>query len=434
MQLKILLLCVAAALAGTSLTSPAAEDQKTKQTAALSQPVYDALKEAQELIESKQYSGGLAILEKLRSKGKRSAYETAQIWNLTAYAHYLQEKYPAAIKAYAEVLAQPELPEALVQSTLKTLAQLYFTVEDYKQALATVDRLMAALADPSPDIYMLKGQAHFQLGEFKQALGPIKTALKKYRAAGKQPRENWLLLLRVCYYELKDFENMIAVVKELIALYPKDQYVLTLAGVYSELGDTTRQLALTETLYDSGRLKDAAQLVNLANLHLLHNVPYKAAQVLERGMQDGLIKTDERNLRLLSQAWYQAREDERAIPPLQQAANMSSDGELFVRLAQSYLNLDRWEEAVSAVEQGLARGGVRRPDTAHLMLGMALFNLRRLEAAEKAFTVAADDKRSSKAARQWLSYLSSELSRNESLNQVVPAAEQRSEDAVLQNL
>jgi hypothetical protein len=65
---------------------------------------------------------------------------------------------------------------------------------------------------------------------------------------------------------------------------------------------------------------------------------------------------------------------------------------------------------------------------------MALFNLRRLEAAEKAFTVAADDKRSSKAARQWLSYLSSELSRDESLNQVVPAAEQRSEDAVLQNL
>lgn len=406
----------------------------TKQTAALSQPVFDALKSAQEAIETKNYAAGHAALNKLRAKSKLSAYETAQIWNLTAYAYYLQEQYPKAIDAYTKVLALPDIPEALVQSTLKTLSQLYFTVEDYRHALETVDKLTAAVAEPSADVYMLKGQAHFQLGQFEAALKPIKTALDKYEAAGKLPQENWLLLLRVCYYELQDFKHMTGVVKDLIRLYPKDQYILTLAGIYSELGDTRKQLALTESLYDSGRLRDTAQIVNLANLHMLHGAPYKAAKVLEKEMNGGHIDSSERNLRLLSQAWYQAREDELAIPPLQRAAEMAEDGELYIRLAQSFINLDRWQEAITAIESGLAKGGVKRVDTANLMLGMALMNLRKLKAAQSAFEVAASDKRSAPAARQWLAYVGSEISRGESLDQTLPEQQQREQDEILRNL
>ena len=56
--------------------------------------------------------------------------------NLTAYTYYLQEDYQRAIGAYINVIKQPELPDALMQSTLKTLSQLYFTIEDYKRPSA----------------------------------------------------------------------------------------------------------------------------------------------------------------------------------------------------------------------------------------------------------------------------------------------------------
>ena len=118
----------------------------------------------------------------------------------------------------------------------------------------------------------------------------------------------------MCYYELKDFKRMISVLKELIRLYPKEQYLLTLAGVYSELGDTLKQLALTEALYESGYVTQSHHVVNLANLYLLHGVPYKAAKVLQKEIDSKNVKADERNLRLLSQAWYQAREDEKGDP------------------------------------------------------------------------------------------------------------------------
>ena len=431
-RILITLFIVAVVTSGTAVAQKYSE--KTKQTVALSQPVFEGLQEAQELIEAKHYADGLARLRKLREKSDLSVYEMAQIWNLTGYAYYLQENYARALKSYENVIAQGDLPEGLVQSTLKTLSQLYFTIENYAKALTTVERLMAVVAEPSPDVYMLKGQAHFQLEQYREALTPIKTAIDKYRDQGRKPRENWLLLLRVCYYELNDFKNMIAVLKQLIALYPKHRYILTLAGIYSELGDTKKQLALTEALYEADLVTGKHHIVNLANLYLVHEVPYKAAKILQREVDSGRVESTERNLRLLSQAWYQARDDDKAIPPLARAAAMSKNGELFVRLAQSYVNLDRWPEAAAAVRKGLAKGGVKRSDTANIMLGMALFNQRQLAAARDAFKLASSDKRSAKAAREWIAYVNSEIQRQDMLDQEFPELQLREEDEMLRNL
>ncbi len=403
-----------------SLSVTAQEEQETKKTVAMSQQTYEALQKAQQSVEEDNFSQAHADLAKLRQKKGLSEYELAQIWNLEAYTYYQEEKYRDAIRAYESLLAQNTgdgLPEALVQSTLKTMAQLYFTTEEYDKALVTVKRLMDTLDDPAADVYMLLGQAYFQKGDYNRALGPITTAIDKYKAQGRTPKENWLLILRVIHYEKKDYRAMAEVLKELVRYYPKDKYFLTLAAAYSELGDSKKQLTLTETLYEAGYLDTSNHLVNLANLYLMHDVPYKAAVLLEKEMKNGRIETTARHLRLLSQAWYQAREDEKAIPPLRRAAELSQDGELFVRLAQSHINLEQWDEAVIAVREGLRLGGVKRPDTANVMLGMALFNQKKLQASRNAFSAALSDQRSARVARQWIQHVDQEIERRETLNQ-----------------
>lgn len=407
------------------------DDRETKKTQAMSQQVYEALTEIQTLVEADDFVTAQAKIKELQGTKKLSTYETAQIWNLSGYASYLAEKYPDAIRAYEKVLQTPDLPDALQQSTLKTLAQLHFTVEDYQKALDTVQRLMAVVPEPSADIYMLEGQAYFQLGKYETAIGPIKKAIDMNKEQGRVPRENWLLLLRVCYWELKDFPNMLSVLEELIALYPKDSYILTLAGVYSELGDTKKQLALTEALYEKGYITGKAHAVNLANLYLLHGVPYKAAVLLEKEMASKEVASDVRNLRLLSQAWYSAREDRKAITPLKQAAAMSEDGELYIRLAQSYINLEDWNDAAEAARKALQIGGLKRKDTANIMYGMALFNQKKFEQARREFQAAAADKRSARAAGQWINYVDSEIRRRDTLTQKAPEAKVREIDDIL---
>ena len=399
----------------------AQDEENVKQTVAMSQQVYEGLTAAQELVEAKQYGEAQTQIQALLDRGdKLSPYERAQIWNLTAYSYYLQERYTDAIRAYEQVMAQPELPEALVLSTLKTKAQLQFTVEDYQGALTTVRDLMSKVEEPAADVYMLMGQAYFQLGDYNNALEPIQTAVDMVKAQGNVPKENWLLLLRVIHYENKNYAAMIDVLEELITHYPKDTYLLTLAGAHSELEDTMKQLVIVEALYEAGFLKTASHITNLANLYLLHETPYKAAVLLEKEMNAGIVEENERNLRLLSQAWYTAREDEKSIPPLAQAADLTNDGELYVRLAQSHLNLENWEEAAQAVRKGLQAGGVNRNDTANIMLGMALFNQEKFSEARTAFERASRDDRSRRAAQQWMAYVDSEIKRAELMSQELP--------------
>ncbi len=422
-----------ALLLGTTGIAVAADDEntrKTKETVAMSQQVYEKLTEIQELIEAKDYASAQRLIEELKEKKGLTPYEFAQLWNITGYSYYLQERYGDAIKAYDQVMAQPDLPEALMLSTLKTKAQLQFTQEDYTGALTTVRQLIKVVPEPSADVLMLEGQALFQLTRYDEALIPIKTAIDMYRSSGQIPKENWLLLLRVIYFEQKDYESMIGVVKELLVYYPKDTYILTLAGIYSELGETKKQLVLTEVLYEKGYLNTASNITNLANLYLLHGLPYKAAVLLEKEMNANIVDANERNLRLLSQSWYQAREDQKAVPPLQRAAEISNDGELYIRLAQAYINLEEWDEAAKAVRQGLKLGGLKRDDTANIMLGMALFNQKRLEQARNAFAQAAKDSRSKRAATQWIAYVDSEVKRRELMQQEAPEYQARERDAL----
>jgi tetratricopeptide (TPR) repeat protein len=420
------------AMAQTAQAASDKKERKTKETVAMSQQVYEKLTEIQEMIEAKDYATAQRLIDELKAGKGLSDYELAQIWNISGYSYYLQERFDDAIRAYDQVLAQPGLPEALLLSTLKTKAQLHFTQEDYESALTVIRQLLAAIPEPSADVLMIEGQALFQLGRYDEALVPIKTAINMYREQGQVPKENWLLLLRVIYFEQKDYNSMIGVVKELIAYYPKDTYIRTLAGVYSELGDTKKQLALTEVLYEKGYLTRAGDIVNLANLYLLHGLPYKAASVLDKEMKENIVDASERNLRLLSQAWYQAREDERAIPPLERAASMTNDGELYIRLGQAHINLENWGDAAAAIQKGIRAGGLKRDDQANIMLGMALFNQKRLDQARRAFEAAARDNRSRRAATQWIAYVESEIKRRDLMSQDLPEFQPREKDNLLE--
>lgn len=389
--------------------------RKTRQTAALSQQVYEKLTDAQTLVEAGDYEQGLGVLRSLEGNARLTPYERAQLYNYLAYTYFTMERYKEAIGAYQKVLEQPELPPALAQNSLYTLAQLYFTVEDYQSAVTTIKRWFEVADKPTDTAWLLLGQAYYQLGDYAAAIKPIDEAMALARARGEVPEERLFLIKRAAYFELGDYKRLVEVVRELVRLYPRTSHWMTLAGAYSELGDTRRQMVIMEMLHESGELERPEQLRNLANLYLLHGAPYKAARLLDAQMAAGKLPSDVANLRLLAQSWQQAREDERALVPLAAAAKASSGGDLYVRLAQSYLNLGRYPEAVEALETGIARGDLRRPDQARVMLGLSLFELDRLDAAREAFREASKDERSRKTAEQWIEFIAAEVRRREAL-------------------
>ncbi len=137
--------------------------------------------------------------------------------------------------------------------------------------------------------------------------------------------------------------------------------------------------------------------------------------MLDKGVEGKQIKATAKNLELLGIAYRQARENKRAIPYLERAAKVSDDGEMWARLANIQLDEDDNAKAVDAARKSLSMGGGRRPDNTRVVLGMALYNMGKLDAAKNAFMEARSDERSAKIAAQWLKFLDTEIEREAQL-------------------
>jgi len=172
-----------------------------------------------------------------------------------------------------------------------------------------------------------------------------------------------------------------------------------------------------ETAYVQGMLDRSTEQVTMAYLYLNAEVPYKAARVMDKGLTNKSIEGKSKNWEIAGSAWRQAREIDKAIPAMEEAAAGSDQGELYTRLGNVYLDGDQFKKAITALNKGLSRGGVKRPDTARLVLGMAYFNTKQYARAREAFVAAGRDERSAKYAAQWIKYMDSELARQESLQE-----------------
>lgn len=400
--------------------------EKARKTPAMRNAVYEKLSAAQKLIEAGKLEQGrknLLALKNAKGRYALNSYELASVWNLIAYVHFQQEQYQQAIKAYQALLKQPEIPLAMEQNTQYTLAQLYFTVENYDKAIQLLNKWLSQVTNPSPDAYVFLAQAYYQKKNYKRSLSNIERAISLARQKNKPVKENWYQLMAFLYAEMRQPKKQLAVMKLLVTNWPKREYWLGLSGVYAELNQERNQLNAMETAYVQGLLNREAELVATAQLMAMFNMPYKAAKLMEKAIKDKKVEASAKNLERLGEYWRRAQETEKALPVLAKAAKLSKDGQPSLRLAYLYFSLDQYKKAAATAQQSLNKGKLNNPLEARVLLGQSEFYNKRYKAARKAFrTVIADAnvKNSKhahykKAASQWLNYMESEIKRLEEI-------------------
>ena len=397
---------------------PKKDQRETRRTPALRNKVYEKLAEAQTLAEAKDYAGAAVILnDMIAEDGKRAlnSYELANVYNLFAFLAYATEDYPQSLRYYEQVIAQPDIPLAMEINTRFTIAQLYFVQEKWQQGIDAMLVWFDLNEKPNAGAYVLLAQGYYQVKKYDLALENVETAISMHEGEGKLPKEQWYNLARFLYFDKEDFDSALDVLNTLIIYYPKKQYWVQASHLYGEKKEEQKQLALMEAAYEQGFLDRSSELVTMAYLYLNAEVPYYAGSVIEQGFKDELVDDKSKNYELGGSAWAQAREVAKSIPMMEKAAAKSDEGELYVRLGNVYLDGDQFAKAADSVNKGLKKGGVKRPDQARLVLGMAYFNLGEYNKARKAFRDAGKDDRSEKYAKQWIAYVSSEEERQREL-------------------
>jgi tetratricopeptide (TPR) repeat protein len=396
------------------------KERETRKTPALRNNIYERLAEAQVFAEAKQYAEAEAVLNDMldatSKKSKLNRYELANVYNTYAYLRYAVEDYDGALNYYQKVIDQrPEIPLALEINTLYTVAQLYFLQENWRKGIDTLNTWMSVTDTPSTNAYVLLANGYFQLKDYDKSLSNIQIAIDREEAAGKLPKEQWYNLARFIHFDRDNFREALDILEILIMYYPKKQYWVQASHLYGEEKDEARQLAILEATYEQNLLDRSQDIVLLSQLYLQAEVPFPAARAMEKGLADDIVEKESKNYELAGVAWRQAQEVTKSLPMLEAAASKSEKGELYARLGNVYLDVDKNKEAVEALKRGLDKGGVKRPDQARLALGMAYFNLGDFNAARRAFREARKDKRARSYADQWLKYITSEENRLEEL-------------------
>lgn len=390
------------------------EGRNVKRTPTMREPVYRRLSEAQQAAEADDLATARELIDEIANLKGLTPYETAQMYNFRAYLAYTDGNYPGAIAAYKSVLAQEDLPEAMENQTLYSLSQLSFASEDYRGAINYLRQWMDKIGNPKPDSYMLLGQAYYQLEEYANALEPVNRGIQMTRDEGGEVKEDWLLLQRVLYYEMENYEKVAEILEELVQRFPKKTYWLQLAGMYGQLEQPEKRLITLDLAYQQGLFDRGQEYLNLAQLLLQQEIPYRGAMILKEGMDKGLVEKDSKNLRLLAQAFMLAQEDDMALEPLQAAARVSDDGDLNMQLGNVYYNREEFakaeEAAISAINKNVDDKG-----DAWMLVGMSRFAQEKLNSAQEAFENASKYNGNRSQANQWMSYIDKERQRREQL-------------------
>ena len=437
--------------------------RKTKKTGSMTEKVAKKLGEAQELIDSEQLDEGVAVLNSILEFKKLSPYERGQVNYFFAYVRYLKGDSRGAITFYKKVVADPNVPDGLVQASKFTIAQLYFQLEEYANVIAAVDSLLVEQPNRT-DLYVLKGTAMYQQKKYKEMIPIIQKAIaiaeeanafrveslekavretaSKYRVRydrdttdyitlasliklqlqedladtrkssdkyaeieeaiksietdaanlAKGPtRENWWLLLRAAYFELEQMDKVKETLERLVVEWSKKEYWTQLSAFYGQDKQEKEQMAAYQTAYHEGFLEKSSEFVQMAQLYLSVEAPYEAAKLLQKAIDEDKVDKEVKNWKILAQAWFLSGYDEPAIVALREAAKLSDDGELDIRLARSLNNIADYEGCTNSAKTAIQKGDLKRLDESYITLGMCQFEIADFEGAKDAFANAKID-------------------------------------------
>ena len=437
--------------------------RKTKKTGSMTEKVAKKLGEAQELIDSEQLDEGVEILNSILEFKKLSPYERGQVNYFFAYVRYLKGDSRGAITYYKRVVADPNVPDGLIQASKFTIAQLYFQLEEYANVIAAVDSLLVEQPNRT-DLYILKGTAMYQQKKYREMIPiiqkgisiaeeanafrveslekAVKETASKYRVKydrdttdsitlallvksklqedladtrkstdkyteieeaiksieadaanlAKGPtRENWWLLLRAAYFELEEMDKVKEILERLVVEWSKKEYWTQLSAFYGQDKQEKEQMAAYQTAYHEGFLEKSSEFVQMAQLYLSVEAPYEAAKLLQKAIDEDKVDREVKNWKILAQAWFLSGYDEPAIVALREAAKLSDDGELDIRLARSLNNIADYEGCTNSAKTAIQKGDLKRLDESYITLGMCQFEVADFEGAKDAFANAKID-------------------------------------------
>lgn len=358
-----------------------------------------------ELSAKEQYDEVIVGLNAMLGKVRGEDYETALVEMNLGYAYLGKggaDNYRIAISHLEKALALKALPVSQENSIVYTVAQLYAQAENYPKTIQMLEMWFRATTNPPAQAFILMASAYAAQDKYRDALPWVNKAI----ASSDKPQESWYKLLLGIQYELKDYKACAEVLETLTSLYPDNKkYWEQLTGMYMELNQDSKALAIMALANRRGFIADDKQMLNLVRLYILNDAPFEAGTLLEAALASKQVAGTDKTYALLGEAWMQAREWKRAAEAFGKGGELAADGDMLVRKAQIHVDQLDYNAAMKAIDRAFLKGNLKRPGYAHMIAGRAAAETKNYKAAEDAFRRARAYDDTKGAAASWLDYL-----------------------------
>lgn len=371
----------------------------------LTERTHEQLTEIHALIEESRYDQALSRLQTLRERVQDNPYETAVVHQTMGFAHNGLEQYGQAAQRFIDAVESGALPSEVAHRLRYNIVQLLAQTGNFDQAITYLERWLADEREPSIEAHKLAAGIYYQANNNAKVIEHARIVISR----SSRPDESIYQLLLSSYFEEKRYSDAAGLLQRMLTLFPdRNEYWRQLAGTYQLMNQDKKALAVNELAYNKGLLNEEERL-QLARQYLHLQAPYRAARLLERELERNGISRNARNLELLADSYYLARELPAAARALGEAAELSGQGNLFYRHGQLLIHVEKWQEALSSLQRAVASNDLENQGEAYLLLGIAADRADETGLAMEAFREARKHSRTREQAERWLDQVQSRI-------------------------
>jgi len=334
------------------------------------------LQQASDLLKAGKAKEALAKAREADAASGKTPAEQLMIDRMKGAAAQRAGDNATAIAAFESAFNAGKLPPAEQAQIAESLAFAYSQQKDWARTGQWIAKAQAA-GSTSAQLKQLQAYVQSQSGDYAAIAREAQAAIAAAEGAGRRPDEGDLLRLADAQQRMNNTAGRTATLDKLLANYPKKEYwSIFLAQLPRKSGFSDRfSLDVLRLKLATGNLAKTDEYMEMAQLALQTGLATEGRAVVEKGFAAGALGTGEqaeRHKRLRDLAVKQEGEAKASIDKQVQDAGAAKDGNALVQVGYALATMGQFERAIPLIEQGIAKGGLKRPEDAKLRLGLVL--------------------------------------------------------------
>ena len=333
------------------------------------------LQAAGDLVKAQKFKEALAKVRDADAVGGKSADESYLIERMRMSAASGAGDVETAGKAFEAISGSPKLAAADKLRMMESLAGSSYRAGNYARAMQWSQRYLRE-GGTSGSIRTLLIQSQYLSGDFAGVQKELTAEIQGTERAGSAPAEERIKLLMTAALKQNDTGSYVYAMEKLVTYYPKKEYWTDLLSRLQRKPNFSDRLALDTYRLSlaTGTMSKANDYMEMAQLAVQAGYPAEGKQVVEKGFAAGVLGTGaeaDRHKRLKDLMVKRSDEEKATQAATEAEAASAKDGNGLVSVGYNQVLNGQATKGLTSMQQGIAKGGLKRPEDSKLHLGIA---------------------------------------------------------------